>query len=187
MINEILKQDTQLFLFINHLPHNPIINSFFALLSGVGYWGIGWGIILVILFILGELKDKKVLLVFLFSGICTLLFTDLGLKNIVRRLRPEFVIPQTLVIFDHSRSFSFPSGHATIAFAAAFILGREHKKLRWLYYLLAILISFSRIYLGKHYPSDVIVGAIIGLLIGQFSIYFINRFTPRPNKLKRSR
>lgn len=178
MIKEILlKQDANLFISINHLPHNVFLNSFFSFLSGIGSWGMIWVVIALALFIWEEGKNQKKLVALVLAVILSALFVELGLKNIVRRLRPEFIIPFTIVIADKTASYSFPSEHATLAFAGAYILGREHKRLKWFYYLLAILISFSRIYLGKHYPSDVIAGAVIGLIIGFISLKVATRIS----------
>lgn len=63
-------------------------------------------------------------------------------------------------------NFSFPSSHAMIAFCAVPILSREFPKFKYFWILFAVLVSFSRIYLGLHYLSDVIAGGLIGYLIG---------------------
>lgn len=183
MIELLKQQDIRLFIFINHLPHNYFLNSFFALLSGIGKWGIIWFIIAAILFFWEEKKNFRKFVSLTLALVTSGVAVEFILKNLIKRVRPEFVIPFTISVAEKSASYSFPSGHATIAFAAGFILGRQHKKMKWLYYLLAFLIAFSRIYLGKHYPSDVIVGAAIGLLIGFFSIQLINRFPIKPTKI----
>lgn len=175
MIELLLQLDRDLFLFINHLPHNFLLDSFFSLLSFVGYFGAVWFSILILLFIWKEIKERDALWAFLLSSGITLIFSELALKNLIGRLRPEFSIPTALVIFDSTHSFSFPSGHATIAFAAAYILSVYHRKFAKWYYLFAALISFSRIYLGKHYPSDVLAGAVLGLLIGIMSLKIVNK------------
>lgn len=168
MIELFSNYDTRLFIFINQLGHNPYLNSFFSLLSGVGTLGIIWAIIAIILFFWEKKNDhQKLFALFLGLGISAVVVEIV--KNLTKRVRPELAIPFTITISEKSASFSFPSGHATIAFAAAYILSCNHKKLKWFYYLLALLISYSRIYLGKHYPSDVIVGAMLGLLVGLIS------------------
>jgi len=91
---------------------------------------------------------------------------ELILKNTVKRLRPEFTLYNINVLFDPVSTFSFPSGHATAAFASAYILSKSFPKQKMIWYILAVLISFSRIYLGKHYPGDVIGGAVLGSVIG---------------------
>lgn len=185
LFSDLQSFDNSLFYFINHLPHNLFLDSFFAFLSGVGNWGIIWFVILAILFAIEEVKDKKIIFILLCAGILTLFVADLGLKHMIKRLRPEFVLPATYVVSDHARSFSFPSGHTTIAFAAAYIMAREHRKWAKFYYILAILIAFSRMYLGKHFPSDIIGGIFIGSLIGYFSLFLANKsFNLHKRKIK---
>ena len=80
-----------------------------------------------------------------------------GIKQLVRRKRP---------LDDMLGNPSMPSGHASIAFSAATILGYEYPKWRIPLYIGASLVGFSRIYLGRHYTSDVLVGAAIGTTMG---------------------
>lgn len=61
---------------------------------------------------------------------------------------------------------SFPSGHATTAFAAAFVWAAFLPKARWGFYALAALVAFSRVYLGVHFPFDVLYGGFLGSLVG---------------------
>ena len=72
---------------------------------------------------------------------------------------------------------SFPSGHSVTAFAMAFVLSRAYPRWAFLFYGLAGLIALSRIYLAKHFPSDVVVGAAIGLLAG-WIVYRFSAFSP---------
>ena len=77
------------------------------------------------------------------------------LKLIFRRERP---VPQDVFI-----PFSFPSLHAAVSFGAAYILGRIRFKALW--YEVAALVAIGRVYTGAHHLSDVVVGAVLGLLI----------------------
>jgi undecaprenyl-diphosphatase len=72
--------------------------------------------------------------------------------------------PQTLVPAPHDPSF--PSGHTTVAFACATVLSYFAPKLAPVLFLLALAIGFSRIYVGVHYPLDVLGGAALGVLVG---------------------
>ena len=89
-----------------------------------------------------------------------------GIKRLTRRKRP---LDETL------GNPSLPSGHATIAFSAATILGYRYPKWRIPLYIGAGLVGFSRIYLGRHYTSDVLTGAAIGTAMGV--IVWNNRVT----------
>lgn len=184
MIGFLLQLDNQLFIFISRLPHNFITDSFFAFFSGIGTGGIVWFLVITALFIREEIKDKVGFYALILAIITSFIIVENGFKNIIARPRPQSSILQMETIGDIGNSFSFPSGHATLAFAAAYILAVHHKKwARW-YYFLASLIAFSRIYLGRHYPSDVIIGAILGVLIGLCSIKLVSKLTMKPTKIQ---
>ena len=98
------------------------------------------------------------------------LITDAALKNIVERTRPCEAIPGLVRLIEAQSDFSFPSGHTCASFAAAFALYKtlpgKRKIWKVLCIVLAVLISFSRLYVGVHYPTDVLAGALIGLFAG---------------------
>ncbi len=81
------------------------------------------------------------------------------LKILIARPRPLLSLIEEL-------DYSFPSGHATIMFALLPVFLSSFKEYRYYWLVLALLISFSRIYLGVHYLSDVIGGIILGLIVG---------------------
>jgi undecaprenyl-diphosphatase len=89
----------------------------------------------------------------------------MGIKALVDRERPSqhFAAPKTLVPAPHDASF--PSGHAATSFAAATILTATLPRFWPLWFLLAVAIAFSRVYVGVHYPLDVVAGAALGAVI----------------------
>ena len=91
------------------------------------------------------------------------------IKFIVSRPRPSIDMG-AIIVGGGVYGYSFPSTHATIAFALAFVFSNVEPKLRRWFYLLAVAIGFSRIYLGVHYPFDVLAGALIGSGIGILSL-----------------
>src|SRR5262249_55513672 len=90
----------------------------------------------------------------------------LGLRRAIGRPRPWRVYPEPRPLGHVPRDPSFPSGHTTIAFAAATVL--TYYRPRWApaFFLLAVAIGYSRVYVGVHYPLDVLGGALLGLLVG---------------------
>jgi len=83
------------------------------------------------------------------------------LKRIINRPRPYEVLQVHKLIIDFERGVSFPSGHATVYFALAFSFWGT--KYFWPFFVLALLGSAARVFVGVHYPLDILAGAIIGL------------------------
>lgn len=156
--------DILLFLTINTLPHNQFAISFFSTLSGIGTYGFVW-ILVAIFLVWWEGKNRYSLYGLAIAGGLSIAFSEILLKNIIHRSRPELILSFTYLV-DSTETFSFPSTHATMAFASSWILSYSHPRWKYALYLLAFLIAFSRIYLGKHFPSDVIAGGILGTVIG---------------------
>ena len=87
------------------------------------------------------------------------------LKQWIARDRPPLADPDPAPLVDLPSTFSFPSGHATVSFACATTLALAVPRLTWPLFALATLISFSRVYVGVHYPFDVLAGAALGVAI----------------------
>jgi len=87
------------------------------------------------------------------------------LKPIVHRTRPGDAYPNEIFPNSATHGGSFPSGHTTLAFATATTIALENKK--WYIvvpaYIWAGSVGYSRMYLGKHYPSDILAGTVIGI------------------------
>lgn len=98
------------------------------------------------------------------------------ISDAVGRARPFVAHPDALVVLHHSRDFSFPSDHCMVAGALALGLTLLDRRLGVLAWLLALLLAFSRVYVGVHYPGDVIGGLLIGAAI--FAIIWLVAHRP---------
>ena len=157
------------------IPHNRFFDYFFSFFSLRGNSVFIWIVVVLFLILFEEGKDHWFVVFFTLAFVTTALFVNFGLKNIARRTRPQGYIQKNLI--DNAtcpKDFSFPSGHASTAFAAAAILSGFDKKRKYSYYLLALLIALSRVYLGCHFFLDISFGAMAGYLIGK-SFYQLHR------------
>jgi membrane-associated phospholipid phosphatase len=89
-----------------------------------------------------------------------------ALKVWVERDRPPLDNPEPAPLVALPSTYSFPSGHAVVAFACATVISFAVPRLRWPLYALAALVAFSRVYVGVHFPGDVAAGAVIGVALG---------------------
>jgi undecaprenyl-diphosphatase len=88
-------------------------------------------------------------------------------KYAVQRDRPPTVILDPKPLMEVPTTSSFPSGHTSTSFACAYVISRLAPRLTIPVFVLAALIGFSRVYVGVHYPLDVVAGAIFGLIVAR--------------------
>jgi undecaprenyl-diphosphatase len=150
---------------------------FFSMIGNVGaLW-----LILALSLALTKKYRRVGIDIFISVALCWLV-SDLVLKLLVMRPRPFDEIPGLIVLVKGASSYSFPSGHACSSFAAAFVLMRHWGKKGALFYIVAGLISVSRVWVGVHYPSDVLCGALLGTA-GSYLFYTLgHRIFPLKKK-----
>lgn len=176
-----LALDQQLFLLINHLPHTSLSNAIALAISGVGTAGIIWFFFAVLLFLRGEKKATWFFAPILAAGGTSLLLIEQIIKPMIARPRPTLEIG-AIILGRNLADYSFPSGHATIAWAMAVVLTNKKPQWKMIFYTLAFLISVSRIYIGKHFPLDVATGGVLGWSIGITTLSLEHRFFNRQKK-----
>lgn len=131
-------------------------------ITHLGDSGALW--ILVTLALLCFRRTRKLGLTCALAMIIGLVVTNLAIKNWAARVRPYEAIEALERIIEAQKDWSFPSGHTTNSFACAWVLFRRApKKYGVPALVLAALIALSRLYVGVHYPTDVLGGLVIGL------------------------
>jgi undecaprenyl-diphosphatase len=104
-----------------------------------------------------------------------------ALKLLVGRERPPAVVLEPEPLLEVPTTSSFPSGHAASSFACAYVLSKTVPRLAPVVYALAALIAFSRVYVGVHYPLDVLAGAVLGTVFA-IALLTLLRALPRSRR-----
>jgi undecaprenyl-diphosphatase len=171
--------DTQVLLLINHGTANTLFDVLMPALTSQGYLLVLPFLLYLIVNSVGrkDVRGKMYLSAALWAIViaCCAVFlsewVEDVMKNAVARGRPCRAIDDIRLITACPKSYSMPSGHAISSFAFAaplFFLSRDYLTMTWRIYplVLASVVAFSRLYLGVHYPTDVLAGALLGTLIG---------------------
>lgn len=158
------------------------LNGFFIKYTELGSLEFEYAIIILSMVLCVFKKTRKVGVSLFFAVLIGLLITNILLKPMVMRARPYVTMINDKFYdwylaagaINESRR-SFPSGHSTFAFAMGTVLFLNFKKkISWIFIVLAFIIAMSRLYLMVHYPTDVIVGILIGIFAGSIG-YFISK------------
>lgn len=178
MLEWLLNLDGNILLFIQEFIRNPMFTPFVKFITTLGNGGGIWIFLTLILLIVP--KTRKVGCMMTAALIGTLLVNNVLLKNLIARTRPYEVIPELTYLVSKPGDYSFPSGHTGSSFAAACVMFRElPKKYGVPALVLAILIALSRLYVGVHYPSDVLFGMISGIAISYGAVAIVERISNR--------
>lgn len=188
-MDKLLWLDGAILLWIQEHLRNDFLTPVFQGITSLGNSGWIWILITAILLLIP--KFRKIGLMSASALILSLLINNMCLKNWIARTRPYEVVEGLKLITKKPWDYSFPSGHTASSLCAAVVYwrcSREYKKsgntafyfpssLAWILLVLAILISLSRLYVGVHYPTDVLGGAVTGTFIGWFVVEVYKRRT----------
>lgn len=159
----LIQLDGNILLFIQEHIRQDWMESFWVFITSLG--DTGWFWLAVSALMLIPKKTRIIGITAILAVAIGALFTNATLKTLVARTRPYEVVEGLRLLIEKPHDYSFPSGHTCASFAAALVYYRMLPK-KWgiAAVVLASLIAFSRLYLGVHYPSDVIAGMAIGAL-----------------------
>lgn len=152
----------------------PIMQAITVLGNGGAFW-----IVLTVLLLLFK-KTRRAGVCCALALILDLLVVNIAIKPLVARMRPYQVLEQITVLTNLPGDHSFPSGHSAASFAAAWALFRSGRK-KWGAWalVLACLIALSRLYVGVHYPTDVLGGTIIGFIVAEAAVRILPVLTKK--------
>ncbi|MBS3945634.1 MAG: phosphatase PAP2 family protein [Melioribacter sp.] len=186
MLDVLYQIDLSIFYFINHNLSTSFLDKFFVFITEVKHWYIAYIILFFIIIFKGGRIGKISAIGMILLVVASDQLSSTFLKDLFQRIRPCNALPDVNILAGCTSSFSFPSSHAVNNFAAAVYFGKIFPKVKWILYSVATLMAISRPYVGVHYPSDVIGGAIIGALLGYLFaliVIRINNYFDNRNKM----
>jgi len=168
----LLSWDLNIVIWARDTLQHALWNPFWIFITTSGNKGAIW--IALGLILLAIPKYRKMGILVLGSLFFSALICNIVLKNLIARPRPFTYFPVELLV-KQPHDFSFPSGHTSASFAAAYVLIKERFTIKnvpvyKIAFVLAVLISFSRLYLSLHFTTDIIGGICVGLLSGYLSL-----------------
>ncbi len=152
--------------------HWPVVTPVMKGLTYAGAAGLVW---IVLAAVVSVWLRRPLVLIALIAAIEAASFADRALKSAIGRARPFVGDPRVHPSIGLPHDPSMPSGHAMNAFAGAVLLAMAVPRARGPLLGLAALIALSRVYLGVHFPSDVIAGAILGAAVGAAAAWLLRR------------
>ncbi len=182
MIDALLQLDYEWFTLVNSNAQNGFLDLLCPFMRTQSNWYLAYAVLIYFLF---NQYGKKTWWLLITVAITILVSDQISgnlIKNSVERIRPcndPRWTDQMRLLVHCGKGYSFVSSHAANHFAAAFFIGASFGKLyRWIWptvILWASLISFSQVYVGVHYPLDVIFGAALGIIIGIINLYITRK------------
>lgn len=169
MLEQIEQWDRELFVYLNSLGIERY-DAFWIFVTDPRHWIPLYFLFFLFFFLVFHWKKASFSVLFLLATV----FTTWGFTNLVKgialRLRPNNTpeLTEIIRILQEPTNYSFFSGHASTSFAATtFVVLVISQKTKWIYfaYLWPVIFVMSRIYVGVHYPGDIIVGMIVGIIM----------------------
>ena len=169
MLEFLYSIDVAVFFFINHTISNPVFDWLMPVITDLNK---NRSVVVIIVFFMfyvlwkGGKTGRITVGLLIFTIIVSDQLNSSVLKGLFGRIRPCRALDGVRMLVDCSGGLSFPSSHAVNNFAGATVIANFYKKQKWFWYSFATLVAISRPYVGVHYPSDVLAGAMIGFSIG---------------------
>ena len=171
MIDVIINVDKKIFTFFNSSLANPVFDIFFPIITNQDIWIITILLGIIILSIKGGTKGRIASIVLIIGVILADYSSAQIIKPYFQRLRPSHdILDQIRLLVPKGGRYGFVSSHAANMYVSATILGYFYSKQKRLFFTIASLVAFSRVYVGVHYPADIVFGGLLGYGLGWITI-----------------
>ncbi len=169
MVDGLVHLDRWLFALLNGRLTSPFLDKVMPFVTTQEHWYPVLLVIWIALIVWGGRRGRIAAVLLIVAVALSDQISCSLLKPLVGRIRPCNALPtdQVRLLVGCSKAFSFPSAHAANSFAMASVVSWGMPRLSLPAFLIAALVAYSRVYVGVHYPFDVVAGAVLGLVIGE--------------------
>ena len=166
MIDRIVQIDKQMMVFFNKTISNPIFDFIMPIITNQNFLVFSGLVLIGYLAYYGGKRGRITIAVLLIAAGASDALCFQIVKPWVGRIRPSYEFYEYIILLvSKGGKYSFPSNHAANSFVFATVISYFYEKNKTFLYILASVIAFSRVYVGVHYPLDIIFGSIIGYII----------------------
>jgi len=188
MLDWILQFDTWIFFIINKTLANPAFDIIMPFITNDKAFRIPILITWLALIIFGGKRGRIIAFLIIFTILISDQVSSFVIKPLFARIRPCNALESVRLLVGCSGSYSFTSSHATNMFAAATLFSFFYSKAKYYFFAYAAMIAYSRVYVGVHYPFDVIGGAVLGFVAAWIIIFIYKnllvKYLPKLFKLE---
>ena len=173
MLEYLIKIDKLIFTFFNTTISNPVFDVFFPIITNQDIWIFPILVGVIVLSIKGG-RRGRICSMTLIVGIILADYTSAQiLKPFFQRLRPSHeLIDEIRLLVSRGGKYGFVSSHAANMYVAATILGYFYSQYKKIFFTIAALVAYSRVYVGVHYPGDILFGGLLGYGLGWMVLTF---------------
>lgn len=163
LLEKAVEIDVSLFYLLNNKVQNVVFDFLMPILTNLDYWRIPIILLAIVLLVFGGGRGRIAVLLLvlgitLSDQLCNGIF-----KPLVGRARPCNVLENVHLLIGCTKAYSFPSSHATNIFTGMILFSYIYPKLKIGLLTVAVLVAYSRVYVGVHYPFDVVAGIALGI------------------------
>ena len=176
MLDYLIELDKVLFFLINVYLAGPVTNAVMPIITNDNLLRLIYAGVVVSLLWFGDKRLRWLALFSVFTIVATDQLSAGFLKPLIARPRPCHVFTDINLLVGCGGGFAMPSSHAANVFGQAFLLSRNVKHIGWPFFIFAILVAVSRIFVGVHYPGDVLGGFVVGMVCGLVISWLYKRF-----------
>jgi undecaprenyl-diphosphatase len=163
LIEKAVEIDVSLFYLLNNKVQNVVFDFLMPIITNLDYWRIPIILLAIALIVFGGKRGRIAVLLLILGITLSDQVCNGILKPLVGRSRPCNVLENVHLLVGCTKAFSFPSSHATNIFTAMILLSYVYSKIKAGALTIATLVAYSRVYVGVHYPFDVVAGIALGI------------------------